>query len=125
MVKGVKTLYLLDYLDYNRKESEQMLIERYDYKSTGEKHEENYFTWWFQNFYLFEKFSFDKRKAHLSSLINSGQMTRSDAMFLLTANPEYPELGIEKKVMAYPKRKHDEFKKDNYDLIAKIVKWRF
>ena len=112
---------------YNRKESERMLIEKYGYKSTGEKHEENYFTWWFQNFYLYEKFGYDKRKAHYSSLINSGQMTRDEALFLLTANPVYPKFGIEKRVMEYPKKSHYDFKTDEwlFNAISKFIKlWR-
>ena len=121
-VKKIKTLYLLDYFEYNREESEQMLIEKYEFKSTGGKHEENYFTWWFQNFFLFEKFGFDKRKAHLSSLINSGQITRSEALFRLSAEPVYPKLGIEERVMKYPKTRHEEFAHDNYDSIAKLIK---
>src|SRR5688572_20135846 len=97
---------------YNRKESEQMLIEKYGFKSTGLKHEENLFTKWYQNFYLFTKFNIDKRKAHFSSLINAGQMTQAEAMFLLTASPVYPQLGLEARVMKYPKRSHYDFKTD-------------
>jgi hypothetical protein len=123
-VKGIKTFYLLDYIDYNRADSIKLLEEEYGYKDYGAKHEENIFTQWFQNFYLFEKFGIDKRKAHLSSLVASGQMTRSQALFELTASPVYPVLGIEKKVLKYPKKEHDEFKKDEwlYNLISKIVK---
>ena len=123
-VKGIKTFYLLDhwYSVYNRAQAIKMLEEKYGYQSYGAKHEENYFTQWFQNFYLFEKHGIDKRKAHLSSLIVSGQMTREDALQELEKSPVYPELGIEKQVMKYPKRSHDEFPKDRYDLIAKIVK---
>lgn len=124
-IKGVKTFYLLDYLDYSRKESENILVEKYGFQSTGEKHEESVFTKWFQNFYLFTKFGIDKRKAHLSSLIVSGQMTREESLLQLEISPVYPELGIEKQIMKYPKRSHDEFKKDNYELIAKIIKWKF
>lgn len=122
--KGIKVFYILDHWfnSYNREFMEKSLIELYGYKSTGEKHEENYFTWWFQNFYLFEKWNIDKRKAHYSSMIVSGQMTRKEAMEKLSVNPVYPELGLEKKVMAYPKHEHDEFPYDNYNLIAKIVK---
>ena len=104
-----------------------MLTEKYGFKSTGEKHFENYFTWWHISFYLFEKFGFDKRKAHLSSLVNSGQMTREEALALSAENPTYPTLSIESRVMKYPKRSHDEFKKDEwlYNLIAKFVKlWK-
>ena len=124
-VNGIKTLYLLDFLDYNRVEAEKMLIKEYGFVSTGEKHEENFYTWWFQNFYLYEKFGIDKRKAHYSSLINSGQMTRYDAMEKLKQTPEYPLLGIESKVMKYPTTSHENFKKDNYEFIAGLVKCLF
>lgn len=99
---------------YNRKESEKMLIEKYGFSSTGEKHCENIFTKWYQNFYLFEKFGIDKRKAHYASLINAGQMTREEAMELLKYSPIYPLMGIEGKVLKYPKRSHEEFKQDKW-----------
>jgi N-acetyl sugar amidotransferase len=123
-IKGMKMLYLLDYLDYNRAESVKLLEQEYGWKDYGAKHEESIFTQWFQNFYLFEKFGIDKRKAHLSSLIASGQMTRSQALFELGANPVYPKLGIEEKVLQYPKREHNEFKQDEwlFNLISKIVR---
>jgi N-acetyl sugar amidotransferase len=111
-IKKIKIFYILDYLNYNRKSSERMLIEKYGFQSTGEKHEENIFTRWFQNWYLFEKYGIDKRKAHLSSLINSGQITKKEANLLLIANPIYPELGIEKQVMKYPKHSHYDYKTD-------------
>lgn len=121
---GIKTLYLLDYFDYNRSFAEKLLIEKYGFKSTGGKHEENYFTWWHMNWYLFEKFGIDKRKAHLSSLIMSGQMTRQEALDIVNENPVYPEFGIEAKVLKYPKREHSEFKQDEwlFNLIGKMVK---
>lgn len=108
---------------YNRKESEEFLIKTYGFESTGEKHEESIFTRWYQNFYLYEKFGIDKRIAHYSSLINSGQMTREEAMFKLQANPVYPQLRIEVKVMKYPKREHTSFKTDKwYGRIAKLLR---
>lgn len=123
-VKKIKVFYLLDYLHYNRKQAEQELYEKVGYVSTGEKHEENYFTWWFQNFFLFEKFGIDKRKAHLSSMIVSGQITRQEALEIVQSNPVYPKLGIEKKVMAYPKKAHEDYPMDKwYGRISKAVKW--
>jgi N-acetyl sugar amidotransferase len=123
-VKKIKTVYILDYYKYNRIEAEKFLCERFGFKSTGEKHEENYFTWWFQNYYLFTKFGIDKRKAHYSSLINSGQMTRDEALEKLASDPIYPELGIEKRVLNYAKREHESFPTDKrlYDFIRKTVK---
>ncbi len=123
-VKKIKVFYLLDYLHYNRKEAEQVLHEKVGYVSTGGKHEENYFTWWFQNWYLFEKFGIDKRKAHLSSLIVSGQITRQEALGELEKDPVYPKLGIEEKVLKYKKRAHEDYPMDPwYDRISKVVKW--
>lgn len=125
-IRRIKTLYLLDYLDYNRAESIKMLGEKYGYQNYGEKHCENYFTWWFQNFYLFTKWGIDKRKAHLSALINSGQMTRKEAMEILRGDPEYPKLGLEQKSLGYTKHSHSDFRQDKwYGRIAKFVRlWR-
>lgn len=121
-ILGTKTVYLLDYFNYNRAEAERLLIQTYAYVSTGEKHEENYFTWWFQNFYLFERWGIDKRKAHYASMINSGQMTREEAMFKLTANPVYPELGFEKRALGYPKREHSYYPMGHgYERIAQVI----
>lgn len=111
-IKGIRTVNILDWFDYNREESIKVLEEKYGYQRTGEKHCENIWTWWFQNFYLFEKFNIDKRKAHLSSLILSGQITRDEALSELEKNPVYPELGFEKRVMKYKKRSYKEFKTD-------------
>lgn len=123
-IKGIKMLYLLDYINYNRNESAKLLADKYGWQEYGEKHCESVFTHWFQNYYLYEKFGFDKRKCHLSSLINSGQMTRYEALGELEKNPIYPRLGIEKQVMKYPKHSHDDYPKDErlYNFICKVVR---
>lgn len=123
-IKGIKIIYPLDCMDYNRQEAIKILEGKYGYKSYGEKHCESVFTQWFQNFYLFEKFGFDKRKAHLSSLINSGQMTREEAMAELERAPVYPEFGIEAQVMKYSKHPHDDYPKDEklFNLIGWVIK---
>lgn len=130
-IKGIRIFYLLDYYTYNRQDAIKLLEDTYGWKNYGDKHEESMFTKWFQNFYLFQKFGIDKRKAHYSSLINSGQMTRSEAMFQLTANPVYPQLGIEAKVMKYPKKDHHDYPTDEklFNAISKVIrlipyKWR-
>jgi hypothetical protein len=111
---------------YKSSEAKKLLNDLYGWQEYGLKHEESVWTKWFQNFYLYNKFGIDKRKAHYASLINSGQMTRKEAMDLLLVNPVYPELGIERKVMSYPRISHDNFKKDKwYGRISKLVKlWK-
>lgn len=123
-IKGIKIIYPLDWLSYNRNEAGKILSEKYGWEEVGEKHEESEFTKWFQNFYLFEKFGIDKRKAHYSSMIVSGQMTREEAMKRLEKNPEYPLLGLEQRAMKYPKGSHEDYPKDEkvYKLIGRIVK---
>jgi len=123
-VKKIKFFYLLDYIYYDRQKSIEQLNKDYKWQSYGEKHGESLFTKWFQNFYLFTKFGYDKRKAHLSSLIMSGQMTRDEALEELGKDLLYPKFGIEEKVLAYPKNRHESFKQDKwYNRISKLVKF--
>lgn len=123
-VKRIKTVYLLDYFNYDRRLAKDILVKNYKYQDVGEKHEESIFTRWFQNYYLFEKFGIDKRKAHLSSMIVAGHMTREEALEKLGENPIYPELGIERKIMKYPRRPYTDFTTDEklFRLISDTVK---
>lgn len=125
-VRGIKTVYLLDYVNYIREEAIQVLEKEYGYRPYGEKHCESVFTAWFQNYYLFHKFGIDKRKAHLSSMIVSDQMTRESALQELEKSPVYPELGIEKKVLKYARHEHEEYLIDKwYGRIANFLRlWR-
>jgi len=45
----------------------------------------------FQSYYLPVKFNFDKRRAHLSSLIISGQISRADALEKMKENVYAPD----------------------------------
>ena len=108
---------------YKSKESKKLLKELYDWKDYGGKHEESVFTWWYQSFFLFTKYGVDKRKAHLSSLVVSKQMTRKEAMELLAECPIYPQLGIEEKVLKYPKRSYHDY--PNSSKIRKLVVWLY
>ena len=123
-VKGINIVYLLDYLDYNREEAIKILAEKYGYKDYGDKHQESEFTKWFQNFYLYEKFGFDKRKAHYSSLIVSGQMTREQALERLDEKVWYPKFGIENKILKYPKHDYKDYRTDEklFNFISQLIR---
>ena len=54
------------------------------------KHYESIYTRFIQAYLLPKKFNIDKRKVHFSALINSGQMTREEALEKLK-EPPYPE----------------------------------
>ncbi len=121
-VKGIEIVYLLDYLTYDRNDAVQLLSDKYGYQEYGDKHCESVFTAWFQNYYLFEKFGIDKRKAHLSSMVVSGQLTREEALNELGRERYFTPIGLETRAMQYPKHSHDEFKKDHYTVISKLVR---
>ena len=60
-------------------EVKQRIIEELHWRDYGGKHYESIFTRFYQGYILPTKFGIDKRKAHLSDLIFSGQMSREDA----------------------------------------------
>lgn len=80
LIKKIRYMGILNYIDYNKDKSKAILLDELGWKEYGKKHEESIFTRFFQNYILPEKFGIDKRRAHFSTLINSGQMTREHAM---------------------------------------------
>lgn len=76
----------LNYIPYNKEEAKAILTEKFNWKDYGPKHSESIFTRFYQNYILPVKFNIDKRKAHLSSLICSGQLTRKEALDELKIN---------------------------------------
>jgi N-acetyl sugar amidotransferase len=83
----LKVVRPLNLMEYDREKAAKDLLGAVGWRHYGAKHHESRFTKFFQSYYLPVKFGFDKRKAHLSSLIVTGQMNRSDAMEELTRPP--------------------------------------
>ena len=79
-VKGIRFISFLDYFDYNKEKTLELLTEKVNYKQYQGKHHESVYTRFFQSYILPKKFNIDKRKAHLSNLICSGQITRDQAL---------------------------------------------
>ena len=93
-IKKMKKVSPLNYLDYDKNKAVEFLKENYDWVYYGGKHHESKWTKFFQSYYLPFKFGYDKRKAHLSSLIVSGQISREDALIELK-KPAYNESEID------------------------------
>lgn len=70
----------LNFLAYNKADAIAELEQNAGWKYYGGKHYESRFTKFFQGWYLPTKWGYDKRLAHLSSLVASGQMTRTEAL---------------------------------------------
>jgi hypothetical protein len=69
----------LELIDYNKDAAKNLLMQQLGWRDYGGKHYESVFTKFFQAHYLPTKFGYDKRLAHYSSLIVSGQMTKEQA----------------------------------------------
>lgn len=119
---------ILNYIPYNKQEVKEVIKRELGWRDYGGKHYESIFTKFYQAYILPEKFKIDKRKAHLSTLICSGQITRDEALAELQ-NPLYSanDLRLDKEyvlkklnlsesdfdaIMNLPVRRHEEFKTD-------------
>lgn len=83
----IKSARLLDYMRYNKKEVKEKIAKELGWRDYGGKHYESIFTRFYQGYVLVEKFKVDKRRAHLSNLICSGQMTRDEVIRELQIPP--------------------------------------
>lgn len=143
IIRGIREVRLLNYVPYSREEAKRLLASRYGWQDYGLKHYESVLTRFFQGYYLPTKFGIDKRKAHFSSLILAGQMTREQALEELK-NPPYPseemlqrdkayiaeKLGLSleewEKILALPPKDHREFPSSEFlfrakDLVVNLI----
>lgn len=89
-VRKIKWISLLDYIDFNKEEATNYLVNNFNYKKYPYKHYENVFTRFYQGFILYNKFKVDKRKLHLSNLILTNQLSREEGLRLINENPYNP-----------------------------------
>ncbi len=87
-IKRIRQVSVLDYVDYSKREAIRVLTEVLGWRPYGGKHYESIYTRFFQGYILPTKFGIDKRRAHLSTLIMSGQITR-DAALAEVRQPPY------------------------------------
>ena len=80
ITKKFDWVYPLNFMDYDKQAAKKLIIEKLNWKDYGGKHYESIFTRFYQAYILPRKFKIDKRKAHLSTLICSGQLTRNEAL---------------------------------------------
>ncbi|MDX1975794.1 MAG: N-acetyl sugar amidotransferase [Rickettsiales bacterium] len=89
--KRIKFLPILNYMPYVKTDVMEELARELDWKPYPNKHGESRFTRFFQDYYLPTRFSYDKRKAHYSSLIAAGQMAKEDALAHMNKPAYRPE----------------------------------
>jgi len=85
LIKRIKIIYLLNYLDFNKADAIKILEQETSWKDYGGKHHESRFTKFVQSYLLPKKFNLDYRKATLSSQICAGDIAREKALEVLKA----------------------------------------
>lgn len=135
-VKGIRIVSLLNYVAYKKKEAKPFLQNELGWKDYSGKHGESTFTYFYQSYILPRRLGVDKRRAHLSCLICSGEITREEALEELEKplfteqelreNKEYTlkKLGLTEEefenYMDLPVRSHLDFK-TNYITINRLI----
>ena len=124
-VKGVKTLQLLNYVPFTKKEMIDTLVNEYGYEPYKQKHFEDLLTKFLEGWWLPTRFGYDIRKAQLSSLVVTGQMSREEALEILKTSPLSEEESKELFSQVAEKLKiSEEELMSYYNLPKKYLKYR-
>lgn len=89
-ILGMKVVKPLNMVPYIKSEAEETLERLFGWKKFQHKHHESRFTRFYEDYWMPRKFGYHKRRAHFSSLIMTGQMTR-DAALERISRPEMDE----------------------------------
>lgn len=96
MMKGIKTYYPLNLMNYNKDEARMFLEKELGCQFPERKHHESRYTSFWQSYIMPVKYGFDYRLATFSTQICSNQITRDQALELLKS-PPYNSENIEKE----------------------------
>ncbi len=95
-ILGMKVHHPLNLVPFNKKDAENELSEKFGWQPFQHKHHESRFTRFYEDYWLPRRFGYEKRRAHFSSLIMTGQMTREQALERLS-KPEMDEHFLEQE----------------------------
>ncbi len=104
-IKKMQVVKMLNYTQYNKDEAIEIMKKKLGWQYYGAKHHESRFTRFFQAYYLPKKFGYDKRRAHLSSLVISGSLSREKALIEFKKE-HYPQI-LAKEDLEYVAKKLD------------------
>lgn len=89
-ILGMKIHHPLNMVPFGKKDAEDELERLFGWQRFQHKHHESRFTRFYEDYWLPRRFGYHKRRAHFSSLILTGQMTREAALERI-AKPEMDE----------------------------------
>jgi N-acetyl sugar amidotransferase len=118
---GLNTINILNYVHYNKEGAINIITKELGWQKYGGKHSESIFTRFFQGYYLPTRFGVDKRRAHLSTLICSGQLKREEAIIELN-HPSYDNEKLLIQDLDFVPKKLGINLKDFQDIITQPIK---
>ena len=86
-IKGVKTIKPLNLVEFTRQEMIDTLSHEYGYVPYGQKHFEDLLTKFLEGYWNPTRFGHDIRRAWLSTLVITGQISRNEALRILEKPP--------------------------------------
>ncbi len=89
--KGVRVVKPLNSIPFHKEEAMQELVDKFGWQKYAHKHYESRFTRFYESYWLPTKFGYDKRRAHFSSLILTGQLSRDEALAKIAVPAYDPE----------------------------------
>ena len=95
-ILGMKVIKPLNLYPYTKAAAEKELAEFCGWQPFKHKHHESRFTRFYEDYWMPEKFGYEKRRAHFSSLVMTGQMDRDGALKRLESS-ELSEFELSKE----------------------------
>lgn len=141
-VLGIQQVSILNAVPYVKADAKRTIARELGWRDYGMKHGESIFTRFYQGYILPTKFGIDKRKAHLSNLICSKQLTRDEALRQMSEPAYDPALAVEDRafvlkklglsssefdaLMRQPPRRHTDFRVERslYDRYPGLRRFR-
>jgi len=95
-INGMEVVKPLNLITFYKNDAENLLNEKFGWEPYKHKHHESRFTRFYEDYWLPRKFGYEKRRAHFSSLILTGQMTREEALERIS-KPEMDEIFLKQE----------------------------
>ena len=99
--KSIQLIEILDVIKYSRAHAVSTISAEFGWRDYGVKHGESTFTKFYQEYLLPKKFGVEKKKAHLSTLIHTGEISREEAIeqYHSSSVPEHEQEAIKSYVL--------------------------
>lgn len=109
-IRGIKKIRPLYYIDYDKKNAMDILMNQHGWEWYGGHHLENRFTAFYHSYFMPKRFGADGRLLGYAALVRSGQLSREDALGLVKEPQIYDQELIDfvKKRLGFSDKEFEE-----------------